>query len=89
MSTDALDPQHFPFRLKWVEDRAQRLEEQQTKNTVRIEDFEKGQAVDRQIISDLREDVRQLKRTLDRLVWAIVALAFTIAGTVIATGLGG
>ncbi|HEY6020803.1 MAG TPA: hypothetical protein VIY48_13175 [Candidatus Paceibacterota bacterium] len=83
----------LPFRLGWIERKAERLEEKIVANTVRIETIEKDAAVDRQIQSEIRDDVLQLKRTLDRLVWAIVGLAFTIAGTAvgiaITAGVGG
>lgn len=84
MAADATHPDGgLDFRFKWMERRLDETTERAVHNSQLIRDLEKGQAVDQQILHEVRDDVLQLKRTLDRLVWAIVGLALTVAGSAI------
>ena len=75
-------------RLEW---KVPEVEDRGRKNSERLQAVERQQSVNSEIIRAVSVDVTELKATLDKLVWAIVGLALTIAGSVVifaATGAG-
>lgn len=63
-------------RLEWVLDS---VEKRSSKNSERLDVVEKQDATTAQQILEVRDDVKTLKTSLDRLTWAIVGMALTIA----------
>jgi hypothetical protein len=67
-------------KLEWsMNDVVQR----QGRNSERINQLERDVATAKQINLDLKQDVENLQHTLDKLVWAVVGLALTIAGSAV------
>lgn len=63
------------------------VDERTKKNSNRLEVLERSDAVQETQIVEIHNDIKALKTTLDRLVWAIVGLALTIAGTAVGLAL--
>lgn len=82
MAADAAAP-GFELRLGKAEWQIESIGRKVDRNSERVGQLERQQATATQIHIDLKSDVESLQRTLDRLVWAVVGLALTIAGSAI------
>lgn len=71
-------------KLEWV---VPRISAELTTTVDRLNEVAKEQTTMKQVQLDIRDDVTSLKKTLDRLTWAIVTMAFSIAASAISLAL--
>lgn len=83
----AQDDAALPFRVTLVEREISRVRDRAVKNTERLEALELARAGEIVEVREMREDIGTLKRTLDKLIWAIVGLALTVAASAIGIAL--
>lgn len=67
-------------RLEWI---VPNISGELTTTVTKLNQVADEQTTMRQIQKDTAEDVGQLKKSLDRLTWAIVTMAFTIAASAV------
>ena len=91
----AADAQSAPtpiWRHDELRSRVERMGLRVDKNVDRLAELEKKEAANEVSFHELRADVHDLRSTLNKLIWSIVGLALTIAGSavglVIAAGIG-
>lgn len=77
MAAEAFDP---GTRIALLEREAREQKSRVDRNSARLNAIEVAAATEVQITKSAQEDIAEIKKIVDRLVWAIVGLAFTIAG---------
>jgi len=82
MATDAQAPVPY-WQHQALEAEVRRVREKVDKNSARLMEREKQGAADMVEFREMRADILRLEGKVDRLVWAIVGLALTVAGTAI------
>lgn len=82
-AADAAGPTPLYQHLALV-DKVDRIHDRSVGNTGRIEVIERTDAATHVEVQEMRADITSLKNTLDKLIWAIVGLALTVAGSTIA-----
>ena len=86
MATDAQAPVPF-WQFQNLQQEVQRVSSKVDANSQRLKDRELQGAADLVEFREMRNDILRLEGKVDRLVWAIVGLALTVAGTAIGIAL--
>lgn len=72
-------------RTSWI---VEQLDKRTTRHGERLDKIEPQLVEDKTLLAEVMRDILDLKTTLNRLVWAIVGLALTIAASTVAAAVG-
>lgn len=66
----------------------EQLQKRSARNAERLDKVEPQLVENKTLLAEVMRDILELKTTLNRLVWAIVGLALTIAASTVAAAVG-